>query len=162
MRREEKILVCLRKANSCLERSASYWIEKENNCYPIPHYWGEKENLLQKVFRLNFEKTCNNFYQFKNNGMFLYKREHKVVRVNRLKTSASSPTRIDSKFCLKISAEKWATLQYFNLEEQQQSQIKLKFLLKYACSQNSKNIFPQSISKLLWNIFLIFFVQHKV
>ena len=79
--------------------------------------------------------------------LIMNKREHEVVTVNRLQSQP--PSYLDwFKVLLKISAKKGATLQYFNLEEQQQSQIKLKFLLKYACSQKSKNIFPQSISKL--------------
>ena len=107
----------------------------------IPHHiTGEKEDFLQKVFCSSFERR----YFFL---LIMNKREHEVVTVNRLQSQP--PPYLDwFKVLLKISAKKEATLQYFNLEEQQQSQIKLKFLLKYACSQKSKNIFPQSISKL--------------
>ena len=142
--KRKKILVCLRKANSCLERSASYWIEKENNCYPTPHYW-RKRRFSAKSFCLSFER--NTLLLLQHFLVIMNKREHEVVKVNRLQSQL--PPYLDwFKVLLKISAKKGATLQYFNLEEQQQSQIKLKFLLKYACSQKSKNIFPQSISKL--------------
>ena len=51
----------IRKANSPLERSASYWIEKENNCYPIPQYWRQKK---KKIFPEEILTIFNIFNSF--------------------------------------------------------------------------------------------------